>query len=371
MVSAFVLNKTKKKNSLINGRTLHSLQGYFWDDFLSILHMHEAIPPKDPPKGLVVAAFLALYFIWGSTYLANIFVLESLPPFLMVGLRFLIAGAILYAWLLVKGEKKPSFGAIAKSSFSGVMMLFLGTGAVVWSEQYLPSGLAAIIVATVPLWFVALDKREWKVFFTNKGIVLGLLIGFIGVVLLFARKGSVDFSNNKMNLVSALVLLGGSMCWAIGSLYSKYQPIAISTALKAAIQMLAAGAAGLICSFITNEHTGVVWKHLSGSAVAAMVYLILIGSLVGYMSYIWLLSVRPPSLVGTYAYINPIVAVFLGWLIIDEKISSQQVVALTVILLGVILVNLSKSRKSLVVRKSRHPKIDVGARIENVGNLEL
>lgn len=307
--------------------------------------MYTAPVQKEPSKRLIVAAFLALYIIWGSTYLANIFALQTMPPFLMAGIRFLIAGTALYTWLIIKGQKKPSMDAFAKSSLSGILMLFVGTGAVVWAEQYLPSGLTAIIVATVPLWFVVLDKRQWPVYFANKLIIAGLLIGFVGVLLLFAGKGSVDFSTNRMNLISALVLLCGSMCWAIGSLYSKYKPVAISTMLKASIQMIAAGIVSLLFSFILKEHQQIVWQQVSFNSISALVYLILIGSLVGFISYIWLLSVRPPSLVGTYAYVNPIVAVFLGWLIIDEKISMQQVFALSVILVGVILVNFSKDKK--------------------------
>lgn len=311
--------------------------------------MYKAPEHKEPSKKLIIAAFLALYIIWGSTYLANIFALQSMPPFLMAGIRFLIAGTALFTWLIVKGEKIPSVSAFANSSLSGVLMLFVGTGAVVWSEQYLPSGLTAIIVATVPLWFVVLDKRQWHVYFSNKLIITGLLIGFVGVLLLFAGKGAIDFSGNRMNLISAIVLLCGSMCWAIGSLYSKYKPVAISTALKAAIQMLAAGVASLLFSFILNEHQHMQWQQLSFNSLSALIYLILIGSLVGYISYIWLLSVRPPSLVGTYAYVNPVVAVFLGWLIIDEKISTQQIFALSVILVGVLLVNFSKDKAPVAV----------------------
>ncbi len=304
--------------------------------------MSNILVQKEPPKVLVLAAFAALYIIWGSTYLANLFALKSIPPFLMAGIRFFTAGFILLCYRLLNGDTSPTLPAIAKSSFSGVMMLFLGTGAVIWAEQYLPSGLTAIIVATVPLWFVIMDKREWKMYFSNKGVIIGLLIGFMGVLLLFAGRDSGNFFSNKMHLHSALILLGGSMCWAAGSLYSKYKPVAASTAIKAAIQMMAAGIASLLFAFITKEQNQVEWQHISWASINAMVYLILMGSLVGYISYIWLLSVRPPSLVGTYAYVNPVVAVFLGWLIVNEKISTQQVIALCIILFGVLLVNFSK-----------------------------
>jgi drug/metabolite transporter (DMT)-like permease len=211
-------------------------------------------------------------------------------------------------------------------------------------EQYISSGLAAIIVATVPLWFILLDKREWKNNFSNKWITIGLLVGFAGVLTLFADKKSFDFSGNKMKLVSLLVMLFGAICWATGSLFLKYMKIEGTTGMKAAIQMIAAGAVFLIASVIHNDLAGLQHAIISRESILAIAYLILIGSLLGYMSYVWLLSVRSATLVGTYAYVNPVVAVFLGWLIASEPIVGKQVIALGVILAGVILVTLAKRK---------------------------
>jgi drug/metabolite transporter (DMT)-like permease len=299
---------------------------------------------KEPSKGLVIAAFIALYTIWGSTYLGNLIAIQTIPPFIMAGLRFFIAGIILLMWCLFQKQQLPSWDSIAKISLAGLLMLFIGTGAVIWVEQYIPSGLTAVIVATVPLWFVALDKREWKMYFSNKWIIIGLLIGFLGVLLLFGEKGSLNLTGNRMQLIGFFILTGGSISWAIGSLYSKYKPVEGNTTMKAALQMLAAGVASFIFAFITGEHHHFHFSQVSMSSIYAVVYLIVFGSLIGYISYIWLLSVRPPSLVGTYAYVNPVVAVFLGWLIISEKISIQQIIALCIILAGVIMVNLSREK---------------------------
>lgn len=304
--------------------------------------MYNTVVAKEPSKGLVIAAFLALYIVWGSTYLANLYAIKTIPPLIMLGSRFLIAGLILYFWCLLQGQKTPDFRSLLKIAFSGIMMLAVGTGAVVWAEQYISSGLTAIIAATVPLWFVALDRREWQKTFSNKMIVIGLVVGFIGTILLFGGKGSSGFSGNKMNLVSILVLLAGTVAWAFGSLYSKYKPVNCSTILKAALQMVIAGITALLYALLTGEQQQLIWNNITASSVTALIYLILIGSLVGYVSYIWLLSVRPASLVGTYAYVNPLVAVFLGWLFIGEKISTQQMIALCVILVGVILVNIAR-----------------------------
>jgi drug/metabolite transporter (DMT)-like permease len=307
--------------------------------------MQPALSVKQPSKALIIAAFAAIYIIWGSTYIAIIIAIKDIPPLLMAGIRFITAGLVLYTYARFRGESTPNAHAISRISFSGVLMLFCGTGAVAWVEQYITSGLAAIIVATVPLWFVLFDKREWKFNFSNKWIMAGLAIGFIGVLVLFADKKSIDFSGDKMKLISLFILVAGTISWSIGSLYSKYKPVAASTGMKAAIQMMAAGIMSLIVGLITGEHHRVDWNNISTDSWLALLYLITMGSLVGYMAYVWLLSVRPPAIVGTYAYVNPVVAVFFGWLIINESINPKQLIALGVILCGVILVSFAKDKK--------------------------
>ena len=164
---------------------------------------------------MVILAFAAIYMIWGSTYLGILLAIESIPPFIMAATRFLVAGSLLFAWALWKGEKLPDLRSITRISLSGMLMLFIGNGAVTWVEQYLPSGLAAIIVATVPLWFIILDKREWRFYFSNKQIIIGLLIGFAGVILLFAGKAAGDLFTDRMKFISLLVLTGGIISWTI------------------------------------------------------------------------------------------------------------------------------------------------------------
>ena len=213
-----------------------------------------------------------------------------------------------------------------------------------WVEQYIPSGLAAIIVATVPLWFVILDKKNWRANFTNKWIISGLVIGFAGVLTLFGDSKSLDLFGDKMKLLSVVVLAIGTISWTAGSLYSKYSKVEGSSTMKAALQMSAAGIVSILTSLVTGEHQQANWATISRDTIFALLYLISIGSLVGYMAYVWLLSVRPPALVGTYAYVNPVVAVFLGWLMVGEQISRLQIIALGIILAGVILVTLSKGK---------------------------
>ena len=304
---------------------------------------------KHSSKLLIIAAFAAVYIIWGSTYLAIDVAVNTIPPFLMLAARYTIAGFLLFAFCLLKGEKVPSFKTFITIGIGGVLMIFLGNGAVTLAEQYLPTGLTAIVVATVPLWMVMLDKRHWHFYFTNKIIITGFLIGFAGVLMLFAGKGTADFTGNTMKLVGFLILIIGSIGWAAGSLYSKYKQVAGSTTMKAAVQMLSAGLVSLVAGILSNEQKGFAINDISSQSLAAISYLIVMGSLVGYLSYIWLLSILPASRVGTYAYVNPVIAVFLGWLFLNETITVQQIAALLIILTGVILVNTAKDNTPEVV----------------------
>jgi drug/metabolite transporter (DMT)-like permease len=297
---------------------------------------------KDPSQLLVVAGFGAIYVLWGSTYVAIVIALETIPPFTMAGIRFIIAGVLLYFWCRLRGQPTPGLTSLGHISLSGTLMLFGGTGAVVWVEQYIPSSLTAIIVATVPLWFVLLDRYQWKYHLSSKRIIVGLLVGFAGVILLFGDKSTFTLGADKMKVISFFVLIAGTIFWAIGSLYSKYKPVQGSPAIKAAIQMMVAGFVSIFAAWITGEQHRMSMDAISVNSILAVSYLIVAGSLLGYMSYIWLLSIRPPSLVGTYAYVNPVVAIFLGWLIAGEHITAQQVIALMIILVGVVLVNFGK-----------------------------
>ncbi|RYY62795.1 MAG: EamA family transporter [Chitinophagaceae bacterium] len=304
-------------------------------------------PDQRPPgQSLIIAAFAAIYLIWGSTFIAVLIAIRDIPPFMMGGLRFTTAGLILFLYARIKKDPVPSVSSTTKIALTGIMTLFMGTGAVAFVEQYISSGFAAIVVATVPIWFIILDKRQWKFNFSNKWIVIGLLVGFLGVLTLFADKQSLDFSGDRMKIWSVFILMAGTVCWATGSLYSKYAKVEGSTSMKASIQMMGAGICSFLASFAYGEPSRFSFDQIGQSSFLALLYLIFIGSLIGYIAYFWLLSVRSAAIVGTYAYVNPLVAVFLGWAIAGETISGQQVVALIIILSGVILVTLSRSKKT-------------------------
>lgn len=295
-------------------------------------------------NNLVLAAFAAIYLIWGSTYLAILVGLETIPPFLLLGIRFFIAGFLLLAWRLFLGER-ASWQATKQHTFAGILMLFGGTGAVVWVEQYISSGLAAILVASLPFWFVLLDYKQWSFNFSNGLILSGIAVGLAGVIHLFGL-GNLDLSQGpSTQLFAMLVLMAGCIAWAAGSLYLKYKTTKLSTSMGAGIQMFAAGLFSLLVGWQQGEFAGFSVGAVSTKSWIGLLYLIVFGSLLGYLSYVWLLKQRTAVQVGTYAYINPVVALLLGWLIASEPFAWQQLAALGLILGGVLLINFPKYRQ--------------------------
>jgi len=295
---------------------------------------------------MVVIAFATVYLVWGSTYFFIQKAVHDIPPFVMGALRFAAAGILLFIWCIYKKEKLWNPAQIKVAAITGFLLLFIGNGAVIWAEQKLPSSLVAVLVSAAPLWFVLLDKPKWKENLTNKNIVIGLIVGFIGVVLLFSEKVSeaLSVSGSISQVIGLLVLVIGSMSWAGGSLYSKYKGSG-SAIVNTMWQMLAASIAFFVFSFAGNEWKGFQWQSVSTGAWLSVVYLITMGSLAGYSAYVWLLQVRPATQVSTYAYVNPVVAVLLGVFFAGEYMSFLQLVGLAVILTSVLLINLAKARK--------------------------
>lgn len=286
-------------------------------------------------RGKVAAAFAAVYLIWGSTYLAIRFVEESLPPFFMAGTRFLIAGLILYVLTRLRGARRETRADWGKMFVTGGLMLLGGHGAVVWAEQVVPSGLTALLVGTVPLWIAIMDW-VWNRSKPNAKVAAGLVLGFFGVMLLVGGVGSLGASS--VDIVSAAILVSGAFLWANGSLYSRSTKLSASPLLGTAMEMTAGGLLLLLASLITGEWTRVRLDLVSVHSAASWVYLIIFGSLIGFTSYIWLLKMVSPSQVSTYAYVNPIVAMLLGWWLANEPITLRNIVAAAIILAAVVVI---------------------------------
>lgn len=296
----------------------------------------------------VIAAFAVVYIVWGSTYFFIRLAIEAMPVTVMGAFRFLIAGALMLAWCAIQREKLFRKKDILPAFFTGLLLLFIGNGAVAWSEQFIASSLVAVFIASSPMWFVLLDYTQWKNNFSSRNTISGILMGFIGIVLLFSHNMADAFSAkgiNKWEMLSFGVLTIGAIAWASGSLYSKYRPTGFSGALNSGWQMMGAGIAFAITAWLRND-----WSHFQPEKVStigwlSITYLVTMGSLVGYSSFVWLLKVRPAAQVSTHAYVNPVVAVLLGVFFANETITSLQIGGLAVILGGVLLVNLAKYRK--------------------------
>jgi drug/metabolite transporter (DMT)-like permease len=293
-------------------------------------------------KWKIVLAFAALYFIWGSTYIAILYAIKDIPPFFMSSARFLFAGTILFVWSRWKGDKAPGLIAWKKNSVYGILMLFGGTVSVTWAEQYLPSSLASIIVTAVPFWFILLDKKQWSYYFSNKMILAGLLVGFIGVAMLLSHEKSNDAQSvdSGTRFFAAVFIIFGNIAWVTGSLLAKYNPTNCSLTMNGGMQLLAAGGFSAIVGTVGGEMSAVHVSQISVSSWLGLAYLAIVGSIVAYLSYLWLLKVRPPAQVSTYVYVNPIVALLLGAGLAGEKITGWQILALGIILGGLLLVNI-------------------------------
>lgn len=302
-------------------------------------------PASSPATIKVVLAFAIVYIVWGSTYYFIKEALAGFPPFILGALRFIAAGVIILIYAAIKGEKIFNKKLIPHAALSGILMLFLGNGMVIWVEQFLPSAMAAIMVSSAAFWFVILDKPKWKKNFSNTNIIIGLIIGFVGVILLFWDKLSGASFGRDKEALGMLLLSFSVIAWAGGSLYSKYNTSGSPT-VNTGWQILFAGIAFLPGMFLTNEPAKFNWHNVPQFAWLSVVYLILMGSIAAYSAYVWLLANRPATQVSTYAYVNPVVAVLLGVIFGGEKITLLPIIGLGVILGSVLLLNLSEYRKA-------------------------
>lgn len=300
-------------------------------------------PPAAPARrSALVVALAGLYLIWGSTYLAIRIAIESIPPFFMAGGRFLVAGGVLYIWARARGSERPAGALWRTGALSGVLLLLGGNGAVVWAEQFVPSGLVALLVATVPLWIVLQDWLSGKGSPPSLGVLLGVLWGFGGVALLVT--GSEIGQASPEDLLGGLLVLAGAGCWAAGSLVARYGARPPSAAMGNGMQMLAGGGALLLAGVLTGETSRLVPGEISRASVMAVLYLMVFGSLVAFSSYIWLLRNTTPAVASTYAYVNPVVALLLGWALAGEPLSARTGLAAFVILSAVGIITTRRTR---------------------------
>jgi drug/metabolite transporter (DMT)-like permease len=294
----------------------------------------------------IAIAFFAVYLCWGMTYLAMRVAVVDIPPHLMSGSRFVVAGLVLYAWARLRGEGPPKPKHWRAAAVVGGFLLLGGNASVAWAEQRVPSGLAAVLIAVAPIWMVGL---EWARGGSRprKHVIVGLLLGLVGVGLLVSSRSSPA---SRVDPLGAVILILASASWAWGSVLSKTAPLPESPFLATSMEMIAGGILLLITAAVAGQFHGFNPARVSTSAALSWAYLVVFGSLVGFTAYIWLLGVTSIAKAGTYAYVNPIVAVLLGWAILHETVTPRMLLAAVVILVGVALVNVDWSASRLLAR---------------------
>ena len=290
----------------------------------------------------LAGALAIVYVVWGSTYLGMAVADRTLPPLLMLSVRFLVAGALLYAWAWRRGEldERPGLRQWRAAAVVGSALLVLDTGGVAWAVQRVPSGTAALLVATVPL-FMALIDRVCFGIRLPLGAAAGIGTGLVGVAVLAGPSGQVD-------LVGAAVLLSASFAWAAGSAYARVAPLPRGPFASAAMQMLMAGAALAVLGLATGEAGGVHPSQISVASLGALLFLVVFGSLIAFTAYGWLLRNASTPLLSTYAYVNPVVAVFLGWAFVGERVGAREIAAGLVILSSVAMLLLARESREAV-----------------------
>jgi drug/metabolite transporter (DMT)-like permease len=302
-----------------------------------------ASPSSPPSRAAVTFAFAVIYLVWGSTYLGIRVAVETMPPFAMAAVRFLIAGGLLLAVLKVRGAAWPTARQWRINAVIGTFLLLGGNGLVVWAEQTIPSGITALLIGAGPLCIV-LTEWAWPGGLRPGAITFAaMLLGFGGVAWLAAPWDSA--ADGGLNAPGVIALLGASVFWAIGSIYSRHSRHGADPFLASSLQMLGGSAALGLVALLHGDFTHLDLAAISAPSWGAFVYLIIMGSLVGFSTFVWLMKHCSPARVATYAYVNPVVAVLLGWLLLDEPFGPRTVVASAVIVSSVAIITMEQGRK--------------------------
>lgn len=320
----------------------------------------KAIATNQTNNKVVLGAYLVVYFVWGSTFFFIHKALSDFTPFVLGSLRFFAASMILLTYCKMRGYKIFNKQVVKQACITGFLLLFIDMGALIWAEQHVSSGIAAIMAAAAALWFIILDKPQWKHNFSSLPIVLGLILGFVGVIMLFAEQITIagDESQRLLNIFCMVLLILGSIAWTVGSLYSKYSKSKnedkgedLHVMVKTSWQMITAGVLFTVVALLNGEYAQFDIYEISASGWFSLAYLITFGSILAFGSYIWLIQNRPVTEVSTYAYVNPVVAVALSYFFTDDIITSLQIGGLVVVLLSVGLMNWDLYKNSKFLKK--------------------
>jgi drug/metabolite transporter (DMT)-like permease len=299
--------------------------------------------------------FAAIYLIWGSTYLGIRYAVETIPPLLMMGVRHFVAGVLVYIWARRRGVPAPDPKQWRFAVLAGAMLFLGGHGILAWAETRVPSGLAALLCATLPLWFVLLALMDGTERRLGAKAWAGILLGFVGVVVLIGP----DAFSQRLDMLAAAAVLSSALLWAVGTVYTRRVQLPSSKILSAAMQMVSGGTLLLITGLATGETRHFHSADLTAKSALSLLYLIVFGSIVAFTVYTWLVSVSRPSMVSTYAYVNPVIAVLLGWALAGEPLGMRTLVATAIIVAGVVLV--TTRRKQPAIEPTRDCIVTAGA----------
>jgi drug/metabolite transporter (DMT)-like permease len=295
-----------------------------------------------PARSALIVAFAAIYLIWGSTYLGMRVAVETMPPFAMAGLRFLLAGSVLFAFLRLRGAPWPTARQWRVNTIAGTLLLLGGNGLVAWAEQSVPSGVTALLIGVQPLFFVLAEWAWPGGLRPTAATALALLLGFAGVACLAAPWDAGPGGGLDPAGVGAILAACGF--WAVGSIYSRHAQRGAEPFFAAAQQMLGGGVALALAAGLHGDWTGFDFGAVSFRSWGAFFYLVMFGSLIGFSTFVWLMKHSTPARVSTYAYVNPIIAVFLGWLLLREPVTPRTLLAAAVIVVAVVIITTRKSR---------------------------
>ncbi len=298
---------------------------------------------KSPSRSLVIAGFLAVYLIWGSTYLGIAFAIETIPPFAMASMRFLLAGTVLYTIAKFNGAPNPTWREWRSTAILGALLLFVANSGLVWAEERIASGLVALIVAIVPLWMVLIDWM-WGGARPTRAVVTGVIVGFGGIIFLIGPE-QIFAKNADTDLLASLVVVMCSLSWSIGSIYSRHATLPKDTTMTTAAEMLSGGVFIGLLALVHGDWGRLDFADVSLKSGASLIYLSMIGSVVAFSAYVWILRVSTPARVATYAYVNPVVALFLGWALAGEEITSRTIIAAGIIIGAVFIITMYRNRK--------------------------
>ncbi len=291
------------------------------------------------------SALIAIYIVWGSTYLAIRFAVETMPPFLTAGFRFLIAGGVLYIFRRLRGDKAPLRLEWRSAAIVGLFLLVGGNGGLMWAEQRVASGIAALLIGSVPLWIALLDSLRPGGRRPDRWVIVGVLAGFAGILILIGPAQLIGIQG-EVDPVGAVVLLLAALSWAAGSLFNRGAKLPDSPLLGTGMEMLVGSLGLFILGTVTGEWSQMDLTSFSTRSLLGFAYLVVFGSLVGFASYVWLLRVAPTMLVSTYAYVNPLIAILLGSLLAGEALTPRIVLAVMFILGSVVLITLTNPATS-------------------------